>query len=262
MLNSARWRLLAFFAVTLGMLTLPNITSAQGATLRGRVLSSATRQPIPNATVSLTELARETRTDSMGQFTLRDLRPGEVTLVVQAVGFGPARATVPLTAGPPLDLDVDLDPLSTVLDSVVTEADADAARNMAMKDFESRRAMGIGRFITRADLLQNRGRTLDAVLRAKLPGVRLVNVGGQILATSGRGSISIITPIAGRCLVNVIVDDMLRFANGAGMPPFDVRSLEASMIAGVEFYTPASTPERFNMRGNAPCGTLVIWLQN
>jgi len=244
------------------LLALSSNASAQSATLRGRVLSAATRQPIPNATVSLTDQARETRTDSLGQFTLRDLRAGEFTLVVQAVGFAPARATVPLSAGPPLDLDIDLDPLTTMLDSVVTEADADAARNMGMRDFESRRAMGIGRFITRTDLLQNRGRTLDAVLRAKLPGVRLVNDGGQILATSGRGSISIITSVAGRCLVNVIVDDMLRFANGTGMPPFDVRSLEASMVAGVEFYTPASTPERFNVRGNAPCGTLVIWLQN
>jgi len=63
-------------------------------------------------------------------------------------------------------------------------------------------------------------------------------------------------------VVNVIVDDMLRFANGTGMPPFDLRSLEASMVAGVEFYTPASTPERLNTRGSSPCGTLVIWLQN
>jgi len=107
---------------------------------------------------------------------------------------------------------------------------------------------GIGRFIRRVGFQLNRGRTLDAVLRAKLPGVRLVNDGGQILATSGRDSISIITPIAGRCLVNVMVDDMLRFANGTGMPPFGLRSLEASMVAGVEFYTPASTPERLNAR--------------
>lgn len=255
-------RFLVALAAMIGLFALPSSASAQSATLRGRVLSAATRQPVPNATVTLTDLARETRTDSLGQFTLRDLRVGEFTLVVQAVGFTPARATVPLSGGPPLDLDIDLDPVSTVLDSVVTEADADAPRNMGMREFENRRAMGIGRFITRADLLQNRGRTLDAVMRAKLPGVRLVNVDGAILATSGRGSISIITPIAGRCLVNVIVDDMLRFANGTGMPPFDVRSLEASMIAGVEYYTPASTPERFNMRGNAPCGTLVIWLQN
>lgn len=255
-------RFLLALAAMFGLLALPSSGSAQTATLRGRVLSAATRQPVPNATVSLTNQARETRTDSLGQFTLRDLRPGEVTLVVQAVGFAPARATVPLSAGPPLDLDIDLDPVSAVLDSVVTEADADAPRNMGMREFESRRAIGIGRFITRADLLQDRGRTLDAVLRAKLPGVRLLNVNGMILASSGRGSISIITPIAGRCLVNVIVDDVLRYANGMMLPPFDVRSLEASMIAGVEFYTPAATPAEFNRAGNAACGTLVIWLQN
>jgi len=222
----------------------PVALSAQTATVRGRVLHVETGRPITGATVGLRAASREVRTDSLGQFDITNLRPGEYELRVQAVGFTSARATLRLAAGPPVALDIDLDPLPPTLERVVTEADADAPRNVAMAEFEERCAVGLGRFITRAELLRDRGRTFDAVVRARLPGVRLVDEGGQVLATSGRGTISVITPIAGRCHVNVFVDNVLRYANGTFLPPFDLRSLEASMIAGVEFYTTASTPAR------------------
>ncbi len=230
--------------------------SAQTASVRGRVLSAATGQPIANATVSLPSQARETRSDSLGQFTLAGLRSGAQELVVRAVGYTAARATVPLTAGPPLELDVDLDLLPPVLDSVVTEADIDAPRNFAIEQFESRRALGFGRFVTRAELLRQRGRTLEAILRGRVPGVRYLDVNGMIVAASGRGEVRA-TP----CYLNVIVDGVLRYTSGVQMPFFDLRSLEVSMIAGIEYYTPASTPAEFNLRGHAACGTLVLWLQ-
>ena len=66
----------------------------------------------------------------------------------------------------------------------------------------------------------------------------------------------------GPCFVNVIVDGVLRYGSGTQAPPFDLRSLEASMIAGIEYYTVSSLPAEFNLRGSAPCGTLLIWLQN
>lgn len=240
----------------------PAALSAQSAAIRGRVLHAESGRPIAGATVGIRGANRETRTDSLGQFDIANLRPGEYELLVQAVGFAPARATLPLTAGPPVELDIDLDPLPPTLERVVTEADADAPRNVAMAEFEERRAMGLGRFITRDELLRDRGRTFDAVVRARLPGVRLATIGGALVASSGRGTVSIQTEIAGVCPANVIVDGVLRYTSGTRMPYFDLRSFEASMIAGVEYYTPASTPERFNLRGNATCGTLVIWLQN
>jgi hypothetical protein len=64
---------------------------------------------------------------------------GEQALLVLHVGYTPVRALVPLTAGPPIELDVDLFRLPPVLDSVVTEADVDAPRNFFMKEIESRR---------------------------------------------------------------------------------------------------------------------------
>jgi hypothetical protein len=252
-----RRRRLLSAAAALTLAWLPDTAAAQAAALHGRVLSAATGQPIPNATVSLAALAREARSDSLGQFTLSGMRPGEYELVVRAVGYAPARAIVPLTAGPALELDVDLDLLPPVLDSVVTEADIDAPRNFFIREFEARRVLGFGRFVTRAELLRQRGRTLEAILRSRVPGVRYLDVNGMIVAASGRDQ-SRLTP----CYVNVIVDGVLRYTSGVRMQFFDLRSLEVSMIAGIEYYTPASTPAEFNLRGHAACGTLVIWLQH
>jgi hypothetical protein len=239
-------------------LLLPSSTYAQTATLRGRVLSATTRQPIANATLSLSAVARTTRTDSLGAFTLGGLPLGEQSLLVQAVGYTPVRALVPLTAGPAIELDVDLDPLPPVLDGVVTEADVDAPRNVFMEDFEGRRVMGFGRFVTRAELLRNRGRTLDGILRSRVPGLRYLNQQGKVVAASVRES----SIRGGPCFVNVVVDGVLRYAGGTQAPLFDLRSLEASMIAGIEYYTVASLPAQFNLPGSAPCGSLLIWLQN
>ncbi len=239
------------------LLGLPNVLDAQDASLRGRVRSAATGQPIASATVSLPSQARETRSDSLGQFMLGRLRVGTQVLVVRAVGYAPAQATVPLTAGSPLELDVDLDLLPPVLDSVLTEADLDAPRNFSIAEFEARRVLGFGRFITRAELLRQRGRTLEAILRGRVPGLRYLDVNGMIVAASGRDQARAVP-----CYVNVIVDGMLRYTSNVRMPFFDLRSLEVSMIAGIEYYTPASTPAEFNLRGHAACGTLVLWLQH
>jgi hypothetical protein len=258
------WGRLAEIAVATALcaLLLPSAAFAQSATLRGRVLSASTGQPIANATLSLSAVARTTRTDSLGEFTLSGLPTGEQALLVQAVGYTPLRARVPLTAGAPIELDVDLDPLPPVLERVVTEADVDAPRNFNIGDFDERRAMGLGRFITRAELLRDRGRPLDAVLRARVPGVRYYDEGGKVIAASGRDGGKGSDPGAKGCYVNVIVDGVLRYGVGTQAPFFDLRSLEVSMIAGIEYYTVASLPAQFNLRGSAPCGTLVIWMQN
>lgn len=253
-----RIRLLHFMLATaVAQFMLVQGLVGQGTTLHGRVMNTTSGIPIANANVSLLYARRVARTDSLGGFVLPSLREGTDLLVVQAVGFSPLRVSVSLSAGPPLEVDVDLEPLPPVLEKVVTEEDADGPRNIAMREFESRRAVALGRFVTRAELLRHRGRALDAVLRASVPGLRLLNEQGQTVAASGRDQ-SRSSP----CYVNVVVDGMLRYGLGTRMPRFDLRSLEASMIAGLEYYTPASLPVEFNLRGAAPCGTLVIWLQN
>lgn len=243
----------------------PSPLLAQTATIRGTVRSTESGRPVAGASVSVPTVARQTRTDSLGRFVLSALRNGEQELVVQAVGFAPARAVVTLTAGDPLEVEVDLDPLPQELQRVVTVAPRDAPRNIAYAEFEQRRAMGLGRFITREELVREEGRSLDALLRARVPGLRIWDVGSARIAGSARGNISL-SPRANagqaRCYVQVIVDNVIRYQTGGTLPPFDLRSLDPAMIAGIEFYTPSSTPAEFNRGSTAACGTLLIWLQH
>lgn len=230
--------------------------------VRGHVVSSMTGLPVINARVALSPRVRETRTDSLGAFVLKDVPAGVHGIVVTALGFSPARSTVSVVAGLPVVLDVELEPIAPVLERVVTAALVDAPRNAAMEEFESRRAAGLGRYLTRAQLLRDRGRSLEAVLSSRVPGLRIVNDRNAKVAASGRTSGRLSSARA--CYLNVFVDGVLRYDYIPDIPkePFDLRTLEASMIAGIEVHTVATLPAEFNLGGNAACGALLIWLQH
>jgi hypothetical protein len=257
----ALWNITSALLMAAAVAT-PTPLRAQTATIRGTVRSTESGRAVAGASVTLPAAARQTRTDSLGRFVLNALRDGAQELVVQAVGFAPARALVTITAGPPLEVEVDLDPLPQELQRVVTVAPRDAARNIAYAEFEERRAMGLGRFLTREELVREEGRSLDALLRARVPGLRIWDVGSARVAGSSRGNISILPRGDSRCFVQVIVDNVIRYQTGGTLPPFDLRSLDPGMIAGIEFYTPSSTPAEFNRGSTAACGTLLIWLQH
>ena len=253
----------ALIAAVIAVATFPRLWSAQASSINGRVLSAESGRPIGGAVVALRTARRETRTDSLGRFFLPDVRTGEQELQVLAVGYSPARATFAVTAGPPLEVDVELDPLPRVLGRVLTVADRERARNPWYGEFAGRRAIGLGRFVSREELERAQGRSLDEMLRTRVPGIRILDVGGLSVAGSARGNTAI-DPRRGdaRCFVQVIVDNVVRYTTGAGPPYFDLRSLDAAMIAGIEYHSVASTPTEFNRGGNAACGTLVIWLQH
>jgi hypothetical protein len=258
-----RW--LRVFAVGLVWLHLLAATSSAQDTrpplgaLNGRVVDALTAKAIANAVVSIPATSRTTRTDSSGRFALAGLTAGELVVMVAAVGYQPARATVVLADGESVELDVELERLA-LLGRVLTSASADAPRTMALREFEARRATGLGRFLTRTDLLANQGRSLDAVLLGRFAGLRVLTEGHMKVAASGRAGGRIRS--AAPCWLNVIVDGVLRYQNIPGAELFDLRSLEASMIAGVELYSTATLPAEFNMGSNTACGALVIWLQH
>ncbi|MCE2900143.1 MAG: carboxypeptidase-like regulatory domain-containing protein [Gemmatimonas sp.] len=241
----------------------PSPLLAQTGTIRGTVRSTASGRPVGGASVTVPAAARQTRTDSLGRFVLNALRDGDQKLVVQAVGFAPARAVVTPTAGDPLEVDVDLAPLPQELQRVVAVAPRDAPRNIAYAEFEQRRAMELVRLLTREELVHVEARSLDGLLRARVSALRTWELGSARIAGSARGNISL-SPRANagqaRCYVQVIVDNVIRYETGGTLPPFDLRSLDPAMIAGVEFYTPSSTPAEFNRGSTAAWGTLLIWL--
>jgi hypothetical protein len=240
---------------------IPFATGAQSTTLVGTVVHATTNAPVEGAIVSLLTAQRQIRTDSAGRFRVEGVAAGHHELSVQAMGFLPLRAAITLVADSTLTVDVDLEPAASTLSRVVTSANRGDARNMNYLDFERRRSEGHGRFIAREELLRWSGQPFETLLSSRIPGTRIWEVGGQRVLGSSRGRISVIRGDP-RCFVQVIVDNVVRYENGRSLPPFDLRSIDPAMVAAVEFYTVSSMPLEFNRGGNAPCGTLVIWMQN
>ena len=95
------------FALTLA----PHVAAQAGVVVSGRLLNSLTGELIPDVTVQIDELRRQTTATADGTFTFDNVPPGMYHLSVRSPGYSSRRmeVTVPTTAGPSLDIRVDPD---------------------------------------------------------------------------------------------------------------------------------------------------------
>ena len=206
-------------------------------------------RPLANAIVGLSATGLAMRTDSAGRFLLAATPTGTWTLAVQALGYAPRQQPVDLVPGDTVALVVAL-VSARVMDTVQVRANAMArtvlGRNLA--DFDERRKMGFGRFLTQDDFAKAEGRNILNLLTSRIPGMRTSGTGRRTLVSS-RGP----TSVSHReCPIRVIFDGSPNAA------PLDLDSIEPSTIAAAEFYTPATLPFQFAF-GGSPCGTLLLW---
>src|SRR5689334_1233632 len=85
---------LALFACAL---TTARSQETAPVTLRGRVIDQVSLAAVSGASVTVLGLTRQTATDSLGRFVLGGLRPGRISLVVQASSFPITRIVFDLT---------------------------------------------------------------------------------------------------------------------------------------------------------------------
>ena len=174
------------------------------------------------------------------------------------------------------------------LPAVPVTAKAELVRSAKLREFDRRRSMGIGRFLTEADLERDQYRQLSDALK-RLPGMLMVRgkrvpgvSSSAVFVVSSRGSATIehVSPIFGRnCPVSIWLDGVpvykgldraaapafgsaSRGGGSAGQltePPFDINSIMTNQIAAIEFYAgPATMPAELNITAGT-CGALVIW---
>ncbi|WP_206044472.1 carboxypeptidase regulatory-like domain-containing protein [Gemmatimonas groenlandica] len=225
--------------------------SQAGATgvLAGAVLADSTERPIADAEVALPALRLRTRSDSMGVFTLRGVTAGRHVVVVRAIGYGDLSMPVLFRRGETLTIDVLLTAPAQRLSPVDVVAPKASGNNPRIAEFDERRKIGFGEFLTQEDFAKAEGRNMLNVLTSRIPGVRIVGTGRRTLVSS-RGVISF---SRSQCPIRVIFDGIPDAA------PLDLDSIEPSTIAAAEYYTPATLPAQFNFGGNSPCGTLLLW---
>ena len=259
-------------ALALG-LTLPLASSAQEATLNGRVVHKTSKGGIPGAEVRLSAKNAQIITDSAGYFRFDRVAPGMVSLFVRRLGFAPESASFEVQASDNLDLLIELQQSVQTLDTVTVAEREIPLAERRLAGFYERKRLGFGHFFPPEELEKQQHRSLGDIITARTPGSRLVRSllgsAGWIATTRrpgemfGRSSVDCADRNRGSdpraCYPDVYLDGGVVYSFGRGNSLFDINSIATGAIAAVEFYVgPSQTPLQYN-KTSAVCGVVLIW---
>jgi CarboxypepD_reg-like domain/TonB-dependent Receptor Plug Domain len=112
--------------------TAAHVAMAQPATISGRVMDAATLEALPFANVFINKTTTGTTSDINGNFSLRNLPPGTLELVVSFVGYNSYKSAVILLEGGTLNLNIRLAAADLQLNEVevVTKRDEEWEKNL------------------------------------------------------------------------------------------------------------------------------------
>ena len=159
---------------------------AQGtATIRGTVVDSSSRQPIPGVQVGVVGSSLGALTDASGRYLIRGVAAGSHSVRAQRIGFAPLTRQVTVSAGQETAVDLVLRQQAAVLSEVVVVGYGTASRAQVSNSVAN----------VRGEVVQNVPVAgIDAALQGKAPGVQVIqNAGnpGNGISVRVRGSSSI-----------------------------------------------------------------------
>jgi hypothetical protein len=231
------------------------LASARGQTatplvLRGRVIDKVSRGGLPGATVTVLGLSRQTATDSLGGFVLGGLRPGRISLVVNASAFPITRIIFDLTGDTVRTIALDSTASGVQAQSLPAAVTTAAATEVSyrLRDFERRRKTGRGQYLGETEIRNSTASNVQDLTRG-MRGVTL-HCGGT---TEGGCRIQMVrAPV--NCQPDYVIDGQLDNIFGPSTPIRDIVALEV--------YTgPSDVPGEFAGR-TAGCGVVVIWTRS
>jgi hypothetical protein len=224
---------------------LPVEVLAQTASLRGTVIDSELGEAIPGALVRIKGSGTPLTTDSLGQFSVPDLKVGDVEVTVQALGFESNSWKFTAQAGQAINRSFPLDFTGEKLPEVVVTARANKLVPR-YADFERRRERGIGAFLRWDDIKQKNFNSLGEAART-IRGVKL---------TCDQRSFECNIRMARtpNCTPAWYVDGVMVTNFHENTPVRD--------IYGLEIYRgPSEIPGEFS-GSQAGCGVLAVWTKS
>lgn len=232
-------------------------------TVRGVLLEDASGQPIVAATVSLLlgngKADAHVSTDTTGAFVFEIDAPGAYRLKAERIGYRTATTdTFSIHPGELVEVTLRLAPDAVALAPLtVTARSYPPSPYLTNAGFYDRRKLGIGMFLTRAEIARRNTHRFSDVLRS-VAGIRVdpAGPGGRSRARSSRS--------LGRCQPLLVLDGVVTTVGGGrsmfrnpDVPLDDV--LDPADIEGLEIYRGSSeVPTQFNI-STADCGAILVW---
>ena len=243
-------------------LTLDPNAAADFATFAGTVVDSA-GHPIITADVSVMDLSKSAVTDAAGAFRIEGLPPGTQRVLVRRIGYRAIDTSLAFALDRTVQRRFELARAVTLDSVVITEA----AIDRRMESFDENRRLGLGHFLTRAELARLEGGPSTSSILQSFNGLSMVRGRGGRSWITGAHGLRLVNPdttdkVLGAhmsCYAQVYLDRMPVYQGRDREPLFDVNSIPPSQIEAIEYYaTPAQTPAQYT-RLNSTCGVLVIW---
>jgi hypothetical protein len=239
---------------------------AQAVRPRGAIdglVTDTSLVPLDGATARILGSALEVRTGENGRFRMLGLLPGQYLVAVRRVGYAPISTFVTVAAH-------DTAHPSFLLRLIVPELEAVKVRATtvasALSEFETRRATGVGQFMTEADI-------------HRLNFVETTGLLRTFMSTSVRGAGVVNTRGFGlkECPMRIFVDGVPIVPND-----LEVDLPRPSEIAGIEVHANSGTvplqyatagsarpyermtsgPAQANIPGGASCGVVLLWTKH
>jgi hypothetical protein len=237
----------------------------------GVVYVQGTSTPIAGVIVTLETLGLTETTDADGHFRLTGIRPGNQVVTIRKIGFVALKSMMAFRSDDSVVTDLMLIRTQAAQALATVKVEERSMREWKIQEFEDRRKMGFGRFITRDLIDKNQGRLLTDLL-AMISGPKILNgESGHAWAFSGGGATSIMNngprldtldrllrASNGLCYTAVFVDGVVAYSGAYRERLFDLDSVRPDELVGVEYYRSGMEPIQYAAMRNA-CGVLLLW---
>ena len=221
------------------------------------IVTDTSLVPMPGAEIGVLRTSLKIATGARGRFRITDVQMGTYILTVRRFGYSPVASVISVSAGDTLRLTYSLEPLRAGRLDTVRVTERRQSRNLM--EFERRRQLGVGKFLTAAEMEQRGSIDVATLLRgfSTLSVVRDDNTGITSLQSRRDQGNMLFAQGAGPCAVQVVVDNV-------PMPrEVDVELLpRPKEIAGIEVYGgPSGIPAQF-AGPDRRCGMVLIWTKD
>lgn len=242
---------IAFFGLLAAGVAHPQVAPTNTARLVG-VIRDDRGVPVAGARATFSAVGGEIASNDSGQFVFDSLPPGQGKLTVRTLGFEPISREVLVVTDSAVSVDVAFVTRVVILGTVSIRERRYQA-NLA--EFERRRRMGFGHYITPEELARRAPNRLALVV-SHLPGTQLTcpRVGSECVILMRRvgGVAGSGVATSGMCSPAVYLDGKLDRTGVAW-------TLYSDQIGAIEVYPRETTrPAEFSPLNNR-CGAIAVW---